>query len=133
MSSESHDQVRDASAGWPEPREATRPLEVVEPGYGVVPALSPQGVQPQFQAYPAVVAPKNPVLSLILSFFIPGLGTMVNGKAGKGVAILLLYLVGVALSFVLIGIPIAIGVWIRGMVDAHKSARQWNRAHGIIG
>ncbi|MBO0816018.1 MAG: hypothetical protein J2P30_12875 [Actinobacteria bacterium] len=78
------------------------------------------------------VAPKNPALSVLLSIFIPGLGSMVNDNVGTGVAILVLNIIGWILAIVLIGIPLAIGTWIWGMVDAYKSAQRWNRAHGII-
>jgi len=78
------------------------------------------------------VAPKNPAVSLIISFFIPGVGSMVNGDAGTGVAILILWLLGVFGSFFLIGLPLALGAWIWGMVDAYQGAQRWNRAHGIL-
>jgi len=78
------------------------------------------------------VAPKNPALSVLLSVFIPGLGSMVNDNAGVGVAILILNIIGWILAIVLIGIPIAIGTWIWGLVDAYRSAQRWNQAHGII-
>ena len=79
-----------------------------------------------------VVAPKNPAVSLIVSFFIPGVGSMVNGDVGTGVAILILYIVGVALAFFLIGIPLAIGAWVWGLIDAYQGARRWNATHGIL-
>ena len=78
------------------------------------------------------VAPKNPAVSVLLSVFIPGLGSMVNDNVGVGVAILVLNIIGWILAIVLIGIPLAIGTWIWGLVDAHQSAQRWNRAHGII-
>jgi len=78
------------------------------------------------------VAPKNPAVSVLLSLFIPGLGSMVNGNAGTGVTILALNIIGWMLAIVLIGIPLAIGTWIWGLVDAYQSAQGWNRAHGII-
>lgn len=78
------------------------------------------------------VAPKNPALSVLLSMLIPGLGSMVNENAGVGVAILALNIVGLLLSLVLIGIPLVLGSWIYGLVDAYKSAQRWNRAHGIL-
>jgi len=84
------------------------------------------------EMYGMTVAPKNPAVSVLLSVFIPGLGSMVNDNAGVGVAILILNIVGLILAVVLIGIPIAIGSWIWGLVDAYKSAQRWNRAHGII-
>lgn len=79
-----------------------------------------------------VVAPKNPAVSLIVSFFIPGVGSMINGDVGTGIAILLLYIVGWVLAVFLIGIPLAIGAWIWGLVDAYKGAQRWNARHGII-
>jgi len=79
-----------------------------------------------------VVAPKNPAVSLIVSFFIPGVGSMMNGDTGIGVTILLLYILGLVLSWLLIGIPLLIGMWVWGMVDAYQGAQRWNRAHGIL-
>jgi TM2 domain-containing membrane protein YozV len=78
------------------------------------------------------IAPKNPAVSLLISFFLPGVGSMVNGDVGTGIAILILYIVGWALAFVLIGIPLAIGAWIWGLIDAYQGAQRWNRAHGIL-
>jgi TM2 domain-containing membrane protein YozV len=80
----------------------------------------------------ATVAPKSPAVSVLLSIFIPGLGSMVNGNVGTGVAILVLNIVGWILAIALIGIPLAIGTWIWGLADAYQSAQRWNRAHGII-
>ena len=79
-----------------------------------------------------MVAPKNPAVSLIVSFFIPGVGSMINGDVGTGIAILVLYIIGWVLVIGLIGIPLAIGAWIWGMVDAYRGAQRWNARHGII-
>jgi TM2 domain-containing membrane protein YozV len=79
-----------------------------------------------------MVAPKNPALSVLLSVFIPGLGSMVNGNVGVGVTILVLNIMGLFLVLFLIGIPIMLGTWIWGLVDAYRSAQRWNAAHGII-
>jgi TM2 domain-containing membrane protein YozV len=80
-----------------------------------------------------VVVPRSPAASVVLSVFIPGLGSMVNGHVGTGVAILVLNLLGLLLTLVIIGIPIMIGTWIWGLVDAYRSAQRWNAAHGIMG
>jgi len=82
--------------------------------------------------YGMTVAPQNPATSVLLSVFIPGLGSMVNGNAGVGATILILNIIGWVLAIVLIGIPLAIGSWIWGLVDAYQSAQRWNREHGII-
>jgi TM2 domain-containing membrane protein YozV len=79
-----------------------------------------------------VVAPKNPAVSLIVSFFLPGVGSMINGDVGTGVAILLLYIVGWATTIFLVGFLLLIGAWIWGMVDAYQGAQRWNARHGII-
>jgi TM2 domain-containing membrane protein YozV len=90
-----------------------------------------QGAQ-QAHAVQQVVLPKNPALGVILSFFIPGLGSMVNGSGARGGIILAVYAFGWILSLVLIGIPILIGAWIWGLVDGYLSAQRWNQAHGIV-
>jgi TM2 domain-containing membrane protein YozV len=79
-----------------------------------------------------VVAPKNPVLHLVLSFFIPGLGTMLAGKPGQGVLLLAAYIGACLLCLVLIGFVLVPAIWIWGMVDAYKAAQKWNAAHGVI-
>jgi len=98
------------------------PMAPMTPGYAV----------PVGQPGAMMVAPKNPAVSLIVSFFIPGVGSMINGDVGTGIAILVLYIVGWVLAIGLIGIPLAIGAWIWGMVDAYRGAQRWNARHGII-
>ncbi|WP_411283641.1 DUF2510 domain-containing protein [Lapillicoccus sp.] len=96
----------------------SRPVGLVQGQYGMVPAIQ--------------VAPKNPALALLASFFIPGLGSMLNGEVGKGVGILIGYAVCWVLSFVLIGIPGLIAFWVWGLVDAYQGAQKWNARHGIL-
>lgn len=79
-----------------------------------------------------VVAPKNPALSLLISFFIPGLGSILNGATTTGIIILVGYIVSAILTIVLIGFVGLIVFWVWGMVDAYKSAQAWNARHGII-
>lgn len=97
---------------------------VSAPGPMVVHGMATYGVQ--------VVAPKNPGLALVCSFFIPGLGQFVNGEGSKGALFLIGYIVSWVLVFVLIGIPMIFAVWIWSMVDAFTSAKNWNARHGII-
>lgn len=94
-----------------------------------------QTVVPHYQApLPGgdAVAPKNPALSLIAALFIPGLGSMINGDVGKGVAILIGYGIAWLFTFILIGIPFLFGFWIWGMVDGYQGAQRWNARHGIL-
>ena len=118
-----------------------RPVYGQPPGYDQLPAYgqpppprqpspydrSPVPYPPGYQ-----VAPKNPAISLLASFFIPGLGSMINGEAGKGIGILVGYLVSAVLVLVLIGIVGMLAFWIWGMVDAYQGAQKWNSRHGII-
>ena len=55
-----------------------------------------------------------------------------NDNAGVGVAILILNIIGWILAIVLIGMLLALGSWIWGLVGAYQSAQRWNRAHGIL-
>lgn len=82
-------------------------------------------------AYPQVQA-HNPMISVLASLFIPGLGSMLNEKVGKGVGILAAYVVSCILMLVIVGFIAAPAVWIWGMVAANSDANEWNRAHGII-
>jgi TM2 domain-containing membrane protein YozV len=83
-----------------------------------------------------VVAPKNPAVSLIVSFFIPGVGSMVNGDTGTGIAILLLWLLAIALDItvvgLIVGVPLGIAMFIWGLYDAYTGAQRWNARHGIL-
>lgn len=87
------------------------------------------------------------MLSLIASFFIPGLGTILNGRTGRGLGILglwvlvlipLIALVSFALFVatyaIFLLVPVlagVLGIWIWGMVDAYQVAEQHNRLHGL--
>ena len=95
--------------------------------FGVQPYEPPQfGMQPYAQA-----ARKEPALSLLASFFLPGLGSMINGEGGKGAGIMILWMFGLLLSVVLIGVPIAFGAWVWGMVDGYSGAQRHNARHGL--
>ncbi len=65
----------------------------------------------------------SPVLALIMSFFIPGLGQLYTGQFLKALALFLLAVVFAALSGILIGIPLYLVVWIYSMYDAYTSAQ----------
>lgn len=114
----------------------------VQPAYG--------GYQQQaYQAVPVAVVQgptrKDPAVMLILSFFIPGLGSMLSGAGGMGAAILCTYIgswfvlfIGFLTTFIFIGfllIPIAfimwLGAWIFGMFHAYSAAQKYNLQHGL--
>jgi len=119
---------RTQAQAWPQAEARSLPQADAVPQPQAVP--QPEAL-PQSQAVPQVL-PKNPAMGVILSFFIPGLGTMVNGDVARGAIILGVYALGWVLALFLIGIPILIGAWIWGMIDGYLSAQRWNTAHGII-
>jgi len=106
------------------------PYQAPPPGYAV--GLYSQAPYNPAQYGQQVVAPKSPGIGLLASFFVPGLGTMINGDVGKGVGILVGYVVCLLLSFLILPLFGALGLWIWGMVDAYTGAQNWNRSHGII-
>ncbi|MBS3176604.1 hypothetical protein J4457_05200 [Candidatus Woesearchaeota archaeon] len=56
-------------------------------------------------------------VALLLNVLVlPGLGSIIGGKTNVGITQLVLFLVSIPLMFILIGIPIMIGVWIWGIV-----------------
>jgi TM2 domain-containing membrane protein YozV len=59
------------------------------------------------------------MVAALLSFFVPGVGQMAQGRIGVGVCFLLAYFVSLVLTFlILIGIvPLAI-VWLWAIIDA---------------
>ncbi|WEV78618.1 hypothetical protein O9K63_02130 [Janibacter cremeus] len=115
------------------------------PPHGQVPPPPPYGQPgaygsqaPPFAGMP--VARKEPALSLLASFFVPGVGQMINGDTGPGLAFLGAYLGGlvavICLGWILIGfigLPIAIGAWIWSMIDAYQGAVRFNQRAGYPG
>jgi TM2 domain-containing membrane protein YozV len=129
------------------PPQVAPPQTASPPGWAPQPqgaAVQYQGAQaqgaPQYQGPPQaygpppvqVIAAKNPAVGVILSIFIPGLGTIVNGDTARGAIILGLYVFGWILTIILIGFPILIGTWVWGLVDGYLSAQRWNTAHGVL-
>jgi TM2 domain-containing membrane protein YozV len=92
--------------------------------------------QPYAQPYPPQpvpqVLPKNPGIALLISFFLPGAGSMYAGKNNPGIAILIGYFVSyLFILLFFIGLIGVLGFWIWGMIDAYQAAQAWNRERGI--
>jgi hypothetical protein len=81
---------------------------------------------------PVQVAPKSPGQAVLLSFLIPGLGSMTSGAGGIGSLILVCYVISWISTLFIVGFLLVPCVWIWGMIQAHSSARRWNAQHGII-
>jgi len=73
--------------------------------------------------------PKNSGLAAILSFLLPGLGQMYNGEVGKGVIIIIVQVVNVALMAIIIGFITAPIVMIWAIYDAYKTAERINQQY----
>ena len=91
-----------------------------------------------------VAGKKEPILSAILSFFIPGLGQIYNGQMKKGIVLIVGYIVLWIAMFVVyfVGALVTMGVgafccmpifivplilWVYGMYDAYKVANAINK------
>jgi TM2 domain-containing membrane protein YozV len=77
------------------------------------------------------VVPKNPAVALIVSVFLPGVGSMISGQPAVGTAILVSYVLGWVLTLFIVGFLIVPAAWIFGLVHAYQSAQRWNRDHGF--
>jgi TM2 domain-containing membrane protein YozV len=69
---------------------------------------------------------KNPGTAAVLSFVVTGLGQIYNGQIAKGLFLVFLQLINIALMFVLIGYLTFALLWIYGIVDAYRSAERIN-------
>lgn len=121
----------------------------------------PYGQAPQWP-YPMqpMVSPKNPLLHAVVSFFFPGVGSMMAGRVVAGLMFLLGIWVVAPIIIVIVwwsGISIAVTgsesagetsigasfivmilliiaafcAWIMSIWHAHHAAAAWNRARGI--
>jgi TM2 domain-containing membrane protein YozV len=69
---------------------------------------------------------KEPVLALLLSFFIPGMGQLYLGNNDRGFKLIACAVVAWVLTAVCIGLFIYLGVWLFGMYDAYTLAEKIN-------
>ena len=78
---------------------------------------------------PTASAPASPVvpeherygMAALLSFFLPGLGQVIKGQIGKAVVIWVGLVVFVLLSFVVVGLPLLVVLWLWQIYDAYNS------------
>lgn len=89
---------------------------------------------------PITVARKEPGLSVLASFLLPGLGSIINGDVGAGIALMLIYFVSAvfflcawAIVIGFVAIPVMLLVWIGGMIHAHQGAIDFNIRAGYPG
>lgn len=65
------------------------------------------------------------ITALLLNILVlPGLGTIIAGRTSTGTTQLVLFLIGIPLAFILIGIPLMLGVWIWGIVTGVQIVKE---------
>ena len=67
------------------------------------------------------VVPEKYGIAALLSFFLPGLGQVVKGQILKAILIWFGTIVFVVLSFVVIGLPLLLVLWLWQIYDAYNS------------
>lgn len=121
-----------SAAGQPPPGQPPYPpagqLPPPYPPPGRLPPPMPHPVQPR----------KEPLLSLLISFLVPGVGSMINGDVSAGVGILVGY--GLSIVFMVcfswfffigfLALPVMLGFWGYGMYDAYQGAVRANQRAG---
>jgi TM2 domain-containing membrane protein YozV len=81
------------------------------------PPLAPMASRGQGQlAHVSAPADGTAIAAMVLNVFIPGSGSLVAGKVAIGVVQLILWVIGIPLSFVLIGVPMVLAAWIWSLV-----------------
>ena len=95
---------------WTEHRAITTPRPT-SPGYVATGYVQPSQMQPVDGQAGYVVKPKDPGVPGLVSIFVPGLGSIINGDTGTGIAILIGYFVSFIPTFFIIGIVGLIGFW----------------------
>jgi hypothetical protein len=86
----------------------------------------------QNQSPHKLYAHKNEVLYAFGGLFFPGLVLLLMGQKKLGIIMLCCWLASIALSVVLIGIPLLVGVYIWSVIACFREARRQNEAHGFV-
>jgi TM2 domain-containing membrane protein YozV len=93
-------------------------------GPGTEPVATGQTGQPVPASVP--VQQKNPIIALILSLVICGVGQMYNGHWKKGVLLFFVFIVLLVIFW-----PLALIVWLFGMYDAYTTAQKINNGENV--
>ena len=64
------------------------------------------------------------IVSLVANLVLPGAGTLIEGNVTIGVIQIVLYCVGAMLAFLLIGIPIMLGVWLWAVISSAMKLKE---------
>lgn len=76
---------------------------------------------------------KSPGIAAIASFFLPGLGQIYNGQIGKGLLIMVFYII---MIFMLVSAPtiamlLIIAIWLGAIYDGYTQAEKHNRGEDL--
>jgi len=71
---------------------------------------------------------KTPAVAVLLSLIISGAGQIYNGEVGKGIGMIVAYIICWATSVLVFPVLILIGLWVWGMIDANTKANEFNDA-----
>ena len=75
------------------------------------------------------MAEKSPGVALLLSFFIPGLGSIYIGQVGFGIGLMFMTFIFGMMSFYLVPLMALVFIcWIYGMSSAYSEAKKMNSA-----
>lgn len=69
---------------------------------------------------------KSAAIGIILNFFIPGLGHIVSDFTHRGANFLVMYVISIALMFLLIGFILVPIIWIWSMIDINTCVKKAN-------
>lgn len=99
-----------------------------------VPVTHGQQYQPQAYYLPRQpsVQPRSPGLALLISLFLPGIGTMYGGWKTGGLIIAVLAVLSLPAMIIVIGFITLPLCWIAGLITSFEAVQSWNRKHGII-
>jgi len=75
---------------------------------------------------------KEPLLALILSFLLPGLGQIYNGDTNNGMMLIVGTVASWLMTSVCIGVFLFIGIWAYAMYDAYTRAEKINRGEIVL-
>jgi TM2 domain-containing membrane protein YozV len=108
-------------------RPAPRP-PLLAPAPSSSTALVPHGPpRPLAPAPGPLTTNPNAVTGLVLNLVMPGVGSIVAGKTNEGVAQLVLFVVGMPLCLLLIGIPIVITAWAWALATGLRAVSETSR------
>jgi hypothetical protein len=57
------------------------------------------------------------IIALVVNCVLPGVGTIIAGKKKEGIIQVVLAVISLPLMIVLIGIPLALGVWVWSIIS----------------